>query len=382
MRKKYIFGKKLYISILTSILVLLTTVATTFAWVGVFANSTFDTFDVLIKSSSLEEYGIVISATGEEDSFSDSIDGMTVKKMILKNWGYSESLLNDEERVEQLFSLLNMHQCTTLPITDGNIIRKLGDFKTIEKMSTHNYFKFDIYISGIQLYPGSSSSSFLLDVYLGDNLVTSSQKTYAPPKPVTFPSDFSNPLTDLPTGITKISGGETLTTITHNPSKACRVAFEKYEVVEKGKPELYGDSSEPISTVIYSTDKYNYPTYNTDLASYEFGGILPNESNFAILNYNQADYKYANNGIKKVTMDENIYGIRGVTGTNPDVILSSNTNHLIDSANPNEQINLSQMMKVSIYFWIEGWDSDCINTLNQNLLTLGVVLNTANEDIF
>ena len=52
MRKKYIFGKKLYISVLTSILVLLTTVATTFAWVGVFANSTFDTFENLIGDSS------------------------------------------------------------------------------------------------------------------------------------------------------------------------------------------------------------------------------------------------------------------------------------------------------------------------------------------
>ena len=71
MRKKYIFGKKLYISILTSILVLLTTVATTFAWVGVFANSTFDQFDFNIKSSSLEEYGIEISLSGKENSFSD-----------------------------------------------------------------------------------------------------------------------------------------------------------------------------------------------------------------------------------------------------------------------------------------------------------------------
>ena len=61
MRKKYIFGKKLYISVLTSILVLLTTVATTFAWVGVFANSTFESFNIGIKASSLEEYNVEIS---------------------------------------------------------------------------------------------------------------------------------------------------------------------------------------------------------------------------------------------------------------------------------------------------------------------------------
>ena len=83
MRKKYIFGKKLYISVLTSILVLLTTVATTFAWVGVFANSTFESFDVIIKASGLEEYGIVISATGEEGTFSDSISSTSIKRQIL-----------------------------------------------------------------------------------------------------------------------------------------------------------------------------------------------------------------------------------------------------------------------------------------------------------
>jgi hypothetical protein len=34
--------------------VLMTTIATTFAWVGVFANSTFKQFDIEIKASSLE----------------------------------------------------------------------------------------------------------------------------------------------------------------------------------------------------------------------------------------------------------------------------------------------------------------------------------------
>ena len=381
MRKKYIFGKKLYISVLTSILVLLTTVATTFAWVGVFANSTFESFDVSIKGSFLGEYGVVISATGEEGTFSETIDALTVKKMILKNWGYSSEKIEDDEKAEALFNSLNMHQCTTLPILDGNKIKKLGTFKTIEKMITKNYFKFDIYVAPIQLYPGSTSD-YLLDLYVSDNLITSTPRNYIPTHSVTFPNSFSNPLINLPDGITIINGGSKLKNIRHNPSKACRVAFEKYSVVDKGSPEQYTSLDEPISTVIYSTDSYNYPIYDSNSTTYNFGGILPNDANFGILNYNQSDYIYAKNGIKYLSMDEDIYSIRGVTGSHPDIVLSSETNHLINPTNANEQISLEKMMKISISFWIEGWDADCINTLNQNLLTLSVELNTTNEEKF
>ena len=381
MRKKYIFGKKLYISILTSILVLLTTVATTFAWVGVFANSTFESFDISIKGSSLEEYGVVISATGEEGTFSETIDALTIKKMILKNWGYSDDIIDDDSKAELLFNSLNMHQCTTLPIVEGNKVKKLGTFKTIENMITRNYFKFDIYVAPIQFYP-SSSGDYLLDVYVGDGLVTSSSRTYVPSNKIVYPNTFLNPLINLPEGIIKIDGGTELRSVNHNPSKACRVAFEKYSVVDKDKPEQYDSSNEPISTIIYSTDSYNYPVYDSNSMTYNFGGILPNDANYGILNYNQADYKYAKNGIKSISMDEGIYSIRGVTGTHPDKVLSSDTNHLVDSNDANEQVGLGKMMKISISFWIEGWDADCINTLNQNLLTLSVELNTTNEERF
>ena len=83
MRKKYIFGKKLYISVLTSILVLLTTVATTFAWVGVFANSTFEKFDFAIRSNDLKEYSIEISLDGV--NFYDSINFDDIKEQLLLN---------------------------------------------------------------------------------------------------------------------------------------------------------------------------------------------------------------------------------------------------------------------------------------------------------
>ena len=104
MRKKYIFGKKLYISVLTSILVLLTTVATTFAWIGVFANSTFEQFDIGIRVSNLDEYNIDISLDGINFSKDGIIEGVELQKQILLNWGYSESVLDNDEKINYYFS--------------------------------------------------------------------------------------------------------------------------------------------------------------------------------------------------------------------------------------------------------------------------------------
>ena len=381
MRKKYIFGKKLYISVLTSILVLLTTVATTFAWVGVFANSTFERFDVNLKASSLEEYGIVISATGEEGTFSDSIDGITIKRQILKNWGYKNVEYMTAETVEALFSELNMHQCTTLPVVNGDKLQKLGDFKTIENMDTMQYFKFDIFVSATSFYGNSDSSTFLLDAFINPGLLHASTKSFTLNKPITYESSFVNPLVDLPENINKVSGGDTITTGYSNVSSAARVAFEKYEVVQRGMPSMY-EGKEPISTIIYSGDSFNYPTKNTNNGCYEFGGILPDSQNLAVLYYNQYDYKHSNNGVKHVSVPSDIYNVRGVESVTADKTLHSNTNHLIDSQNVDEKIGLTSMMKVTVSFWIEGWDADCFSILDRNPITLSISLGLVNEEVF
>ena len=59
------------------------------------------------------------------------------------------------------------------------------------------------------------------------------------------------------------------------------IAFEKYKVVDRGHASEYTDSDEPLSAIIYSGDKYNYPTYNTLTNTYEFGGILPDDYNLS-----------------------------------------------------------------------------------------------------
>lgn len=391
MRKKYIFGKKLYISVLTSILVLLTTVATTFAWVGVFANSTFDQFDVLIRVNNLKDYGIEISTTGEPDSFSDTIKSEDIKKQILLNWGYTESKI-EQIGVDNLFYGLNMEQCTTLPNISDNKINSLGDFKTINGEKTKKYYTFDVYISAVQFYDSGVSTDYKLDVFLGEGLLKGTEKRRWVVNPFSYPNNFINPLSSesLLNGIVPITGGDVITNAKVDSKGTYRVAFEKYDVIDKYQPQQYTSLSTPKSAIIYTGDSYNYPTYNSKKDVYEFGGILEDDINMAIGNYNSYESIYADSHSKTVSVSNvnaDIYGgdvfaVRGVTGTNPDVIFTSTTNHLIDSTNLNEQIGVNQMMKIKVSFWVEGWDADCYNVTGGAPVTLSITFGIKNEEVF
>ena len=391
MRKKYIFGKKLYISVLTSILVLLTTVATTFAWVGVFANSTFETFNIDLKASHLDEYGIEISLTGEEGTFSDSISGTAVKYAILKNWGYSDYILS-QNNIDDLFNSLNMEQCTTIPNLSNNKLKSLGTFKNIEGNDTNAYFKFDVYVSAVRFYDKGTSSDYKLDVFLNEGLITGHPKSRLLTNPFIYPDTFSNPLAamPLPTNISPIGASTYISNATVDSKSVCRVAFEKYEVVAKGHPEQYTNASEPLSTIIYTGDSYEYPTKNTDSNVYEFGGILSDDLNLAVGYYNSTEWWYSRAGIKTISVLDttadiyggDVYNIRGVGQSNPDILFSSKTNHLLDSQNNFEKVGIDDMMKITVSFWIEGWDADCFNAIGNSPVTLAISMSITNEDEF
>ena len=381
MRKKYIFGKKLYISILTSILVLLTTVATTFAWVGVFANSTFEEFNFNIKSSSLEEYGIEISLTGEENSFSNSISSIDIKRAILLNWGFTEQQI-DQIGVNTLFSSLNMDQCTTVPVVNGNKLISLGDFTDMEGKTTKKLYQFDLYVSAIQYYDKGGTSDYNLDVYLEQGLFTGTTKSKLLINPFQYPVNFINPLTstDLPFGIDPIIGSTIIKDTKVNSKSIARVGFEKYDVVDKFHPEQYTDSSLPTSAVIYTGDDYEYPTYDSENDVYEFGTILDDNLNVAVGYYNSTEYRYAVSGVKSISLLDNsadiyggdVYNIRGVGKVTADKVFSSKTNQLINSSIVDEQIGVNQMMKIKVSFWFEGWDSDCFNVLAGSPVTISI----------
>ncbi len=67
-------NKKMLISILTSVIVFVTMVATTFAWVGIFTYANTDLFQINLKVEDYKtNYFLTISDTGVRGTFSDSI---------------------------------------------------------------------------------------------------------------------------------------------------------------------------------------------------------------------------------------------------------------------------------------------------------------------
>ena len=229
-------------------------------------------------------------------------------------------------------------------------------------------------------------------MFLGEGLLKGTEKKRWVVNPFSYPDSFINPLNSesLPNNIIPIVGGDVITHAKVDSKSTYRVAFEKYDVVDKYQPQKYTSLSTPKSAIIYTGDSYNYPTYNSEKDVYEFGGILEDDINMAIGNYNSYESKYADSHSKTVSVSNinaDIYGgdvfaVRGVTGTNPDVIFTSTTNHLIDSTNLNEQIGVNQMMKIKVSFWIEGWDADCYNVTGGAPVTLSITFGIKNEEVF
>lgn len=320
--------------------------------------------------------------TGEEGSFVESISFDDLKEQLLINYGYDPSVLTSKEVIDMLYAKMNLDQCTVIPnINTENKITSLGTFETLLDGPTNKFYKFDLYISPVQKYDKNSGSDFKMDVFLGENMLTGHTKNRPLFNPFTYDEHFVNPMLALlpaDSALIPLTGGDVVNDVTIDSKQAARVAFEKYEVVTKGHPELYSGLS-PKSAIIYQ-DSDEYPYYNSANGVTNLGGILGDGANLAIGYWNSFEYRFIHSEIIRLSLPDSIKNTRGVNGVCPDVVLSKNTNHLIDSNNIDEQIGINQMMKVTVYFWFEGWDADCMTATNFSPVNISIRFNMNNED--
>lgn len=348
--------RKVYLSIMVTMLCLITLVTVTYAWVGFLSVSSFERFDINLEAQQLQEYGIEISLTGEDGTFGSSVDTIELKRVILKNIGYNNVDSMENNAVENAFNNLNLDQCSVRPNED----KTFPAFVNLEGKNTTKYFKFDLYLSAIHFYSedsGIDPSTYLLNAYLKDNLLEGTVDTRNLINDFTYPSDFINPalVNGIPAG-TKINGR-----VSVDSASAVRVAIQKYNVVEKFKPEQYEEEEKVNDLIIYQGGT-QYPTYDSVKNVYSFGGIMEDDENLALYDYNT---KF--NESKKV----------------PDWALNRGdkeyheNDQLISSTNELEKIGVNQMIKMTIYFWFEGWDSDCFDIIDRNPVTLNLVFGTS-----
>lgn len=346
--------RKVYLSIMVSILCMITLVTVTFAWVGFLDFSSFEQFQINLNSSELEEYGIEISLTGEDGSFGSSVDTIELKRNILINQGYSASDLpldtaEQRARIENLFKNINLVQCSAIPQNNT-----FSDFKDISNETTRAYFKFDLYISAYHAFESGEESEFYLDTYLTGNLLEGTKETKNLINEYTYPSDFVNTASNGITANTKIKNN-----ITIDSSSACRVAIQKYGVATKYDLSYYDTNSDATDLIIYQGGTA-MPTYNPDTGVYSFGGIMEDKYNLALYDYNK---KYPT---RAKTVPSDLLSRKDIE-FNPN-----GGNQIIDSSKPEEKIGVNQMMKMTIYFWFEGWDADCFDIIDRKPVTLNL----------
>lgn len=345
--------RKVYLSIMVFILCMITLVTVTFAWVGFLSTSSFDTFEVNIQSSNLKEYGIEISLDGK--NFTTEIETIDIEKQILLNCGYTEEQLTTKINVDRYFKKLVLEQCTTKPNYDNNT---LSDFTNFKGAVTNKLFKFDIYFSGYKVYETESISDFKIDVFLQGDVLEGTIGTYQLFNDFTYPSDFINP-------IGNVHANHKISKMTVDSSTACRVAFQKYEVVEKYKPELYTSDSEITDLIIYQGGQ-QYPNYDEN-GVYNFGGILDTNYNLALAEHN--NYFNENLTVPAWALER----------ASRELEIKPENSRIIDSSIPKEQVGIDQMMKVTVYFWFEGWDSDCYFAIDRKDVTLNLNFSSMRE---
>ncbi|MCR5787019.1 MAG: hypothetical protein K6G28_04895 [Acholeplasmatales bacterium] len=333
------FVRKIYFSMFVSILLVITVVTTTFAWYSTQQNAVVSDFTIGIggaKNEQSEESGLELSVTGLEGSFKDTLEGTDVMRAILLQRGYENAFSLSEKDVKNIYSNLKF---TTVSPNDYKDLT--NGFHTVnkyaEKEEKEEFFSLDLYVSiNNEKYEDIIGSTPLY--FATEQMATSPDRTVD-----LLVGPFNHPnLGLLPNQITV------------NATNAARMGVVTYKPVEKYKPQ----DSDLYSSKIYSFSS-NTPTIRNGV--YNFGG-MNNDYNMMLEYYNR---------IMKDNYNSLII---------PDDVKERGEDQLIYSQEvfPSSLgCTTKTMVKLKVYFWLEGWDSDCFNAINHSTIDFSIQLVTS-----
>ena len=354
--------KKVYMSILAILLVFITVVATTFAWVGILTYAQTDTFKMNLKVQDLEnDYFLSISATDEEGyddeghfytTYSDTANVTELKKQIIKNMGISIADLTNDNLVDRKFN--QVYQIAPATTTRNTILNdefhcleSRWGAKSIQTANSKAYYKFDIYIS-MEHREGDSAinenTNQKMNLFLADiaQTLTGDISTQVVQNEFTYdPSNLYNP-----NGLYSVND-----VVNIDAASAARLALAVYDPILR--TDKYSGTETPNRLYIYQGGT-QYPTYYSESDTYSFGGILPEE-------YNLAYYEHVMNK----TIKPSEFPIPDEAINRGDLELIENNKDLFDDEYGFGISNGKKTkVKITVYFWFEGWDSDCFEIID------------------
>ena len=375
--------RKIYLSIIFVTLSLLTMVATTFAWVGIVSNTSFERISINLETDNEKsDYGVMLSLTGDKNDFHDSIDALALQKQLLINIGVPESKLNNEVNIRNLFSQIKLAQCTTIRDTTAADCAFMKPFQDLygnkpyasllnDQTEYKGYFEFDVYVSIYKIGEDADGSENKLSIYLrnGDagGLFSSSTSSAYIPNEIVMPNS-SNPLsTEYLKSINNFEPGKKIKGMVNiNPASAARLSVQKGKSVLIGKNTLYDNHDyQGLKIYKYGSD---VPSYDNKYDLYDFGGILPSDFNFARLQYNSTHP--ANDQLGAVPE-------RAINRGDITFEDDGDTNHIVT---PDDNVTTQDMICLHFSFWFEGWDSDCFEAINDKQVSVNINFSTKNPN--
>ncbi len=396
--RKVVF-RKMYMSILATMFVLITSIATTFAWVGMLSTATFGGFEMNLKTIDFDSpYFLTISSidSTNRSDFGSSVARIDIQKQIMDNNPYINYSSIDENDAVAVNSFFNRSAKLT-PVTTSVEGNQLGQFyempflkdKKTDLAKSYGFYKFDLYITvdavaGIQDTTEINANVFLENIAdcIKGTLSTSSLVNGNPFTGSSFvPSTTYDPLNILP---------NFNSSLTINSESAARIAFEIYDPI--ALTDTYQSTDTPSELRIYQGGTKT-PSVSNNV--YSFGGILPEEYNLAIQELNkiynlnlkltnaklESDSSYYLGAYNRFLNDTDRELIDTLENkrlwTKPNTL--SGTNYLGVHKDTTTNESVQTKMKITVYFWFEGFDADCFQFIDNKNVTIDLAFSTDKE---
>lgn len=340
--------KKIFLSIVSLLLVLSTLATSTYAW-------------MTLNSEAWVE-GINFTATGGE-GFSISIDGYNFKNQLVeediykaviaeyKEYDFSESgdLIDSQGNLvkgidlSEVIKEIKLEPITSINNLDGNL--PLSDLVNQEiKATDGKHFEFSVYFKRVD----TSESAKAMEIYLnGEERYLAEQKV---------------PKTAITSALEDINLKTALECIERNIPYGDKVSYQGGEkiTVSSANAMRLGVVHRDVETVIELVNEYDLGSYATD---YDKANSTDPEKEKLDKLYNaehNAMYTYYNrlkgNSLKKLSYN---------------VLPDHHYNSLLNERNENQillcRLDGNEAVKVSFKLWLEGWDADCFDGIGEQI---------------
>lgn len=332
--------RKLYLSVLSLILVAITFTATTFAWFQINSSASVEGFDFELQSG----YGFVVSSDGI--NYKNAITSKEIKQLIILNQNSEDfELVNNELTNKESSTVLTeadmnkylSEEVLFLPLTSQNGIDLIDLYNSTPKLESGRYIEFSIYFKAAS---NVKDDNLTYDIFLNGEEITNSNtgQKVAPTSISSEPTEV-----ELKANMTAYSNG-----VLSNYVKGDKITVYSSNAMRMSIQDTSIET--PQATIYELSDQQDleFGSYTTDYdGADEALDKLYNADHSAMFTY--YNNLRPNSRLNKLEFEAMPQSIR---------TLGTEDQPKVTTVTSGEDAKL-----ITFRFWLEGWDSDCFDGL-------------------